>query len=132
MINKISFAGLKGLSSPENKKNLKLLNQVYGKTFLDSAQTVFNRIDELSADKDVFLHTSLKEGFAKDYMEFSITNPEQKVIANSIFKMGSTPEKYGNTKGLLKSLEILKQSFERNFVIDDESSELSELINRYS
>lgn len=132
MINKISFAGLKGLGSPENKKNLKLLNQIYGKTFLDSAQTVFASIDNISQDKDVFFNTAIKEGFAKDCMHFSITDSNQKEIASSSFKMGSKPENYANTPGLLKALTVLQQSFERNFTTVEEDSGLADLIGRYS
>ena len=132
MISKISFTGLKGLSTPENKKNLQLLNKIYGKTFIDSAQTAFAKIDKISGDKDVFLHTNKSEGFANDFMEFTVTDSNQKSIASSRYKMGPKPEKYANTKGLLETLVALQTAFERNFYADAETSDVDELISRYS
>lgn len=57
MIEKISFTGLKGASTPENKKNLTMLSQKHGEAFTALMSDTFSKIDKTSGDKDVFVKT---------------------------------------------------------------------------
>ena len=132
MINKVSFCGLKGLSTPENKKNLEILSKLYGDDFFTTAEDVFKAIDTKSGKNEVFLKTEIKDGFLSDSMSFLLVDNKGKELAASEYRLGANPQKYGNKKGMQNALHALKVSFDEVLFSDTKTTgKLEKLINKY-
>ena len=131
--NNISFSGLKGLSKPENKKNLEMLQKLYGDDFFDTAEDVFSAIHAKSGHNEVYLSTEITDGLMFDTMNFSLCDNKGKKIVSSKYKLGTTPAKYGNKDGMKNALLSLKVSFDEvasSFAKN--AGKLDKLINKYS
>lgn len=133
MINNVSFSALRGLSTPENKKNLEMMSKIYGDEFFTTAEGVFSAINAKSGAQEVVLKTEIKEGLMSDTMNFSLCDNKGKQIVSSKYKIGSTPAKYGNVQGMKNALLSLKVSFDEvasSFAKN--AGKLEKLINKYS
>ena len=70
-INNVGFKSLKGLSNPDNRTIYRDLSNKYGEEFVKMSNNVFEYIDNISGDDDVFIgfRTTKSEGVQQEIGE---------------------------------------------------------------